>query len=102
MLNNSRHHRHDAGKRCAICDGRFGLIRYYSRRTAVCSKKCLDRFRSRTEGDSRWLCRCHAPDETRRHGAAETARYAAFRHQEMSELHDPADTAFRFALGGAP
>ena len=42
-------------KRCAICDGRFGLIRYYSCRTALCSKKCADRFKARQEGDRRWL-----------------------------------------------
>lgn len=60
MLNKSRHHQHDHTKRCAVCDGRFGLVRYYSWRTALCSKKCLDRFRARREGDSNWLCRFRA------------------------------------------
>jgi hypothetical protein len=47
-------------KRCAICDGKFGLIRHYSWRTAFCSKKCADRFKTRQEGDRRWLRRLHA------------------------------------------
>jgi hypothetical protein len=44
-------------RRCAICDGRFGLIRYYSRQTALCSRKCADRFKLRLEDDRRWLRR---------------------------------------------
>jgi hypothetical protein len=47
-------------KRCALCGGKFGLIRYYSWRTALCSKKCVDRFRSRRERDRRWLFRAQA------------------------------------------
>jgi hypothetical protein len=42
---------------CAVCGRKFGLIRYYSSRTAVCSRKCLDRFRTRSERDRRWLFR---------------------------------------------
>jgi len=42
---------------CAVCGARFGLIRYYSWRTALCSKKCLERFRARRERDRRWLFR---------------------------------------------
>jgi hypothetical protein len=34
--------------RCAVCDGKFGLVRHYSWRTQLCSKKCVDCF-SRTE-----------------------------------------------------
>jgi hypothetical protein len=49
-----------ATKRCAICDGRFGLIRHYSWRTALCSKKCADHFKARREGDRRWLRRLQA------------------------------------------
>jgi len=44
----------------AVCDGKFGLIRHYSWRTAVCSKKCLDRFKARGESDTEWLCRFRA------------------------------------------
>lgn len=42
---------------CAVCGGKFGLIRYYSWRTALCSTKCVDRFRTRRERDRRWLFR---------------------------------------------
>jgi hypothetical protein len=45
---------------CAICEGRFGLIRHYSWRTALCSKKCADRFKLRREDDRRFLPRIHA------------------------------------------
>lgn len=49
-----------AATACAVCSGKFGLIRYYSWRTALCSKKCLDRFRERRERDRRWLFRFRA------------------------------------------
>jgi hypothetical protein len=54
----------DATKRCAICDGKFGLIRHYSWRTALCSRRCIDRFKSREESDRRWLLRLHATQQT--------------------------------------
>ena len=41
--------------RCAVCDGKFGLVRHYSWRTPLCSKTCVDRFRIRREGDRNWL-----------------------------------------------
>ena len=41
--------------RCAVCDGKFGLVRYYSRRTPLCTKKCVDRFRARWASDCNWL-----------------------------------------------
>ena len=41
--------------RCAVCDGKFGLIRHYSRRTPLCSKRCVDRFGARRASDSNWL-----------------------------------------------
>jgi hypothetical protein len=47
-------------KHCAICDRGFGLIRHYSWRTALCSKKCVDRFKTRQEADRRWLRRLNA------------------------------------------
>lgn len=37
--------------RCAVCDRKFGLLRRYSWRTPLCSKKCVDRFRTRRESD---------------------------------------------------
>jgi hypothetical protein len=44
-----------AAKRCAICDGRFGLVRHYVCRSALCSRKCAERFRLRRNDDRRWL-----------------------------------------------
>jgi hypothetical protein len=41
--------------RCAVCDGKFGLIRYYSWRTPLCSKKYIDRLRARRASDNNWL-----------------------------------------------
>ncbi|NEU96329.1 hypothetical protein FNJ47_10910 [Bradyrhizobium sp. UFLA 03-164] len=47
--------RNGGAKRCAVCNGRFGLVRHYSWRTSLCSKKCLDRFRARREADGNWV-----------------------------------------------
>jgi hypothetical protein len=55
MRNSPQFLSNSAAKRCAICDGKFGLIRYYSWRTALCSTKCADRFKTRREGDRRFL-----------------------------------------------
>jgi hypothetical protein len=41
--------------RCSVCDGKFGLVRHYSWRTPLCSKKCVDRFRARRASDQNWL-----------------------------------------------
>ena len=41
--------------RCAVCDSKFGLVRYYSWRTPLCSKKCVDRLRARRASDQNWL-----------------------------------------------
>jgi hypothetical protein len=41
--------------RCGVCEGRFGLVRYYSWRTPLCSRKCVDRFRARRANDCSWL-----------------------------------------------
>jgi hypothetical protein len=60
MRNSSQYPCNGAIQRCAICDGKFGLIRHYSCQTAFCSKKCADRFKTRWEGDRRWLRRLHA------------------------------------------
>src|ERR1700754_1755145 len=37
--------------RCAVCDGKFGLIRYYSCLTPLCSRRCVDRFRTHRAAD---------------------------------------------------
>ena len=55
MRNSPQYFCNGAAKRCAICDGKFGLIRYYSWRTALCSKRCADRFKTRQENDRSWL-----------------------------------------------
>jgi hypothetical protein len=47
--------RHGKATRCAVCDCKFGLIRHYSWRTPLCSKRCVDRFRARRESDRNWL-----------------------------------------------
>jgi hypothetical protein len=60
MHDDPSHLRHSAEKRCAICDGKFGLIRHYSWRTALCSRRCIDHFKARREGDRRWLWRFRA------------------------------------------
>jgi hypothetical protein len=41
--------------RCAVCDGKFGLVRHYSWRTHLCSKSCVNRFRARRENDRNWV-----------------------------------------------
>ena len=41
--------------RCAVCDGKFGLVRYYSWRAPLCSRKCVDRFKARRECDRTWV-----------------------------------------------
>ena len=43
--------------RCAVCDGKFGLVRYYLWRTQLCSKICVNRFRVRRESDRNWVGR---------------------------------------------
>jgi hypothetical protein len=47
--------RYGTATRCAVCNGKFGLVRYYSWRTPLCTKACVDRFRSRRESDGNWL-----------------------------------------------
>jgi len=47
--------RFDRAARCAVCGGKFGLVRYYSWRTPVCAKKCVDRLRARRASDQNWL-----------------------------------------------
>jgi len=60
MHNSPQCPRHGAMKRCASCGGKFGLIRYYSWRAALCSKKCVNQFRARREHGRTWLFRFQA------------------------------------------
>ena len=55
MLKRMQYPEHGAGKRCAVCGGKFGLIRYHSWRTAICSKDCAHRLRLRRQSDRKWL-----------------------------------------------
>jgi hypothetical protein len=64
MRNSPQYLRDGAANRCAVCAGKFGLVRHYSWRTALCSKKCVERFRSREETDRRWLLRMQAARQT--------------------------------------
>jgi hypothetical protein len=55
MPNCSESPRSGRAARCAVCNSKFGLVRYYSWRTPLCSKRCVDRFRTRRESDRNWL-----------------------------------------------
>jgi hypothetical protein len=55
MLNCSESLRDSRGTRCAVCDGKFGLVRHYAWRTPLCSRKCVDRFRARRASDRNWV-----------------------------------------------
>jgi hypothetical protein len=55
MPNCTKEFRHGTATRCAVCEGKFGLVRYYSWRTPLCSKRCIDRFRVRRDSDRNWL-----------------------------------------------
>jgi hypothetical protein len=54
MANSSENLRSGRTARCAICDGKFGLVRHYWWRTPLCSKKCVDRLRTPRESDRNW------------------------------------------------
>jgi hypothetical protein len=47
--------RPDKTTRCAVCNGKFGLVRHYSWRTPLCSRKCVDRFKARRQGVLNWM-----------------------------------------------
>jgi hypothetical protein len=59
MSHHSESFRQGRATRCAVCDGKFGLIRHHSWRTPLCSKKCVDRLRARRESDRNWLFWLH-------------------------------------------
>jgi hypothetical protein len=62
MVNSDPQIRNGAGKRCAFCDGRFGLIRHHSGRVALCSKKCAERYKARRENDRNGSSDVSRPD----------------------------------------
>ena len=55
MPNCSESLRHGRATRCAVCEGKFGLVRHYSWRTPLCSRKCVDRFKERRQSDGSWM-----------------------------------------------
>ena len=48
---------HGRTGRCAVCDARFGLIRYYAWRKPLCSKRCVEHFATRRRDDRDWVSR---------------------------------------------
>src|SRR5262249_21177235 len=48
-------YRSDKTARCAVCDGKFGLIRHYSWGTQLCSRKCVDCFRAQRQSYGNWM-----------------------------------------------
>ena len=48
-------HGSEKAMRCAVCEGKFGLVRHYSWRTPLCSRKCVDRFKARRQSDHKWI-----------------------------------------------
>ncbi len=55
MRNSFQSSRHGSVNRCAMCGGKFGLIRHYYWRTPLCSKTCVDRFMARRAADQKWF-----------------------------------------------
>jgi hypothetical protein len=60
MRSSLQHFRNGSSTRCAVCDGKFGLIRYYSCKAALCSRKCEARSKARQQCDRTWLRLLHA------------------------------------------
>src|ERR1700752_3150396 len=69
MISRQENLRHGRAMRCAVCDGKFGLVRHYQWQTPLCSRKCIDRFRARRESDRNWVgwlqIACGQPTENR-------------------------------------
>jgi len=55
MPNRAETHRFDRATRCAVCDGKFGLVRHYSWRTRLCSRNCVARLKARRQSDRNWM-----------------------------------------------
>ena len=53
----SQSHGSDKAMRCAVCEGKFGLVRHYSWGMPLCSRKCVDRFKARRQSDRNWMGR---------------------------------------------
>jgi hypothetical protein len=55
MLKRPEGPRSGRAARRAVCEGKFGLVRYHSWRTALCSKRCVDRFGAGRARGRNWL-----------------------------------------------
>ena len=60
-------------KRCAVCEGKFGLVRHYSWRTPLCSRTCVNRFTTRRQSDRNWLNWLQIPVDKRPENHARTS-----------------------------
>jgi hypothetical protein len=85
MRNSFQFRCNSAAKRCAICEGKFGLVRYYSWRTALCSKQCLTASRpvERTTADS--CLEFRPPDNGRGETPAAISRSSGFWSKEIAQ-----------------
>jgi len=83
MRNGPQCLRHDAAKRWCVCDGKFGLIRHYSWRTPLCSKKCANRLKARRKptADGYDLSADHGRSENN----PELSRRSDFRTKEAAQ-----------------
>jgi hypothetical protein len=45
----------DKAMRCAVCEGKCGLVRHHWWRTPLCSRKCVDLFKARGQSDHNWM-----------------------------------------------
>jgi hypothetical protein len=48
-------HGADMAMRCAVYGGKFGLARHYARRTPLCSRRRVDRFKARAKVITIWM-----------------------------------------------
>lgn len=55
----------DKARRCAVCEGKFGLVRHYSWRTPLCSRRCVDRVKARRESDHKLIAHQTPEDRAR-------------------------------------
>jgi hypothetical protein len=85
MRNSSKYLRNGAVKRCAICDGKFGLIRYHSWRTALCSKQCADRFIARQGATAGGYADFEPPDNSCSENQVAISRRSGFRNKEAAQ-----------------
>jgi hypothetical protein len=84
MRNSRKYLCNGATTRCAICDGKFGLIATYSWRTAFCSRKCADRFKTRlTATVDGYLD--SPPDDGRSGTPAAIFQGSGFRSKELAQ-----------------